>query len=74
MSGNPDTGAVQTPDEIRLPTTEVGVIGWLNHNLFSSKLNGILTIVLGIIVVLIALAIHTVYRSRLPAPEATTGD
>ena len=50
MSDSPDTSAVQTPEEIRPPSTEVGVVGWLHHNLFSSKLNGLLTIVTGLLV------------------------
>ena len=50
MSDSPGTGAVQTPEEIRPPTSEVGVVGWLHHNLFSSKLNGLLTIVTGLLV------------------------
>ena len=40
-------------EEVRPPTTEVGVVGWLHHNLFNSKLSGVLTIVLGAIVVLV---------------------
>ncbi len=50
MSDSPGTGELQAPEEVRPPTTEVGVIGWLNHNLFSSKLNGILTIVMVLLV------------------------
>ena len=45
--------AAAPAEEVRPPTTEVGVIGWLHHNLFSSKLNGVLTIVLGVIVALV---------------------
>jgi general L-amino acid transport system permease protein len=40
-------------EEVRPPTSEVGVLGWLHHNLFNSKLNGLLTIVLAAIVVLV---------------------
>ena len=50
MSDSPGTGAVRTPEEVRPPTSEVGVYGWLNHNLFSSKLNGLLTIVMMLLV------------------------
>jgi general L-amino acid transport system permease protein len=55
MSGSPQMsttppGAVE---EIRPPSTEVGVLGWLHHNLFNSKLNSLLTIVLGVVVVLV---------------------
>ena len=37
-------------EEVRPPTSEVGVIGWFHHNLFYSKISGVLTIVLAIIV------------------------
>jgi general L-amino acid transport system permease protein len=40
-------------EEIRPPTSEVGAIGWLHHNLFNSKLNGILTFVVGAIVLVV---------------------
>ena len=47
MSGSPqmspDTPVVT--EEVRPPSTEVGVVGWLYHNLFNSKLNGLLTII-----------------------------
>ncbi len=45
-------------DEIRPPTSEVGALGWLHHNLFSSKLNGLVTIVLGVVVLLIVMAVY----------------
>ena len=53
-------------EEIRPPATEVGVIGWLHHNLFSSKLNGLLTIVLGAVVVLVlySLAQWMIFEAR----------
>jgi general L-amino acid transport system permease protein len=59
MSASPSLGAgPSTPtEEIRPPTTEVGVIGWLHHNLFNSKLNGILTVVVGTIVVLVVVGL-----------------
>jgi general L-amino acid transport system permease protein len=55
MSDDPQMtpGTPQPEEELRPPASEVGVLGWLNRNLFNSKLNGILTIVLGIIVVLV---------------------
>jgi general L-amino acid transport system permease protein len=37
--------------EIKPPATEVGAIGWLRHNLFNSKLSGLATIAVGILVV-----------------------
>jgi general L-amino acid transport system permease protein len=40
------------PEEIRPPSTEVGALGWLRHNLFNSKLSGLATIVVGAILVL----------------------
>ena len=39
--------------EIRPPSTEVGVLGWLKHNLFGSKGSGAATIVIGTIVVVV---------------------
>jgi general L-amino acid transport system permease protein len=39
--------------EIQPPSTEVGVLGWLKHNLFNSKSSGVATIVVGTIVVVI---------------------
>jgi len=42
--------------EVRPPSTEVGIIGWLRHNLFDSKPSGLATIVIGA-VVLVALAL-----------------
>ena len=56
MSDSPGTGALQPPEEVRPPSSEVGAIGWLNHNLFSSKLNGVLTIVT---VLLVAVVIYS---------------
>ena len=52
MSDSPQmrTSPPAPVEEVRPPTTEVGVIGWLHHNLFSSKLNGILTIVTALLV------------------------
>jgi general L-amino acid transport system permease protein len=54
MSDSPQmsTSPPAPVEEVRPPTSEVGVIGWLHHNLFSSKLNGILTIVVGAVVLL----------------------
>jgi general L-amino acid transport system permease protein len=42
---NPTTPTDRT--EVQPPSTEVGVVGWLHHNLFNSKLSGISTIVIG---------------------------
>ena len=55
MSGSPQMGAVPPApaDEIRPPTTEVGVIGWLHHNLFNSKASGVATIVIAVILLLV---------------------
>jgi general L-amino acid transport system permease protein len=39
--------------EIRPPSSEVGVVGWLRHNLFNSKASGVTTIVLGVIIVVV---------------------
>jgi general L-amino acid transport system permease protein len=47
----------EVAEEIRPPSSEVGVLGWLHHNLFSSKLNGFLTFFLGAIVVLVLLGL-----------------
>ena len=38
--------------EVRPPSTEVGTMGWLHHNLFNSKLSGVISIVLGIVLLL----------------------
>ncbi len=66
MSDSPGTGTVQTPEAIRPPTTEVGALGWLHHNLFSSKLNGVLTVVLGVTValVIVGLAQWVLFEAR----------
>ena len=55
MSDDPQmtTGTPQPAGELRPPASEVGVVGWLSRNLFSSKLSGITTIVLGLIVALV---------------------
>jgi general L-amino acid transport system permease protein len=45
------TSTIHDPNEIRPPSVEVGVLGWLHHNLFSSKISGLTTIVLGVILV-----------------------
>ncbi len=42
------------PSEIRPPSSEVGAMGWLRHNLFNSKSSGIATIVVGLVVALAA--------------------
>lgn len=59
MSGSPqmspDTPVVT--EEVRPPSTEVGVVGWLYHNLFNSKLNGLLTIIVGLIVALVVIGL-----------------
>ncbi len=39
----------QNQAEVQPPSTEVGVVGWLHHNLFYSKVSGVITIVLGVI-------------------------
>ena len=38
--------------EVQPPSGEVGVVGWLHHNLFYSQLGGVVSIVLGVILVL----------------------
>jgi len=38
--------------EVQPPASEVGIVGWLRHNLFPTKVSGIVTIVLSIIVLL----------------------
>jgi general L-amino acid transport system permease protein len=51
MSGFPES------DEIRPPSSEVGVVGWLRHNLFSSWGSSVATIVVGgLLVICLALA------------------
>jgi len=56
----------QPVEEVQPPSTEVGVLGWLHHNLFNSKLNGLLTIVLGVVVlvVIIGLAQWMLFDAR----------
>jgi general L-amino acid transport system permease protein len=44
-------------EDVRPPSTEVGVVGWLYHNLFNSKLNGLLTIIVGLIVALVVIGL-----------------
>jgi general L-amino acid transport system permease protein len=41
----------QDQTEIQPPSTEVGVVGWLHHNLFYSKVSGVITVVLSLILV-----------------------
>jgi general L-amino acid transport system permease protein len=41
--------------QVQPPVTEVGVLGWLRHNLFYSVTSSIVTIILGTIVVVVAL-------------------
>jgi general L-amino acid transport system permease protein len=59
MSGDPqlspDTPVTAT--EVRPPTTEVGIVGWLYHNLFNSKLNSLLTIIVGLMVALVVVGL-----------------
>ena len=59
MSDKLQTSPAAPPpeEEVRPPSTEVGAVGWLHHNLFSSKLNGILTIVVGVIVALVLVSL-----------------
>ncbi len=59
MSGNPQLSpdAPVTTEEVRPPTTEVGVVGWLYHNLFNSKLNSLLTIIVGLVVALVVVGL-----------------
>jgi general L-amino acid transport system permease protein len=57
MSDSPQLGAAMSPEEVRPPTTEVGALGWLHHNLFSSKLNGLLTLIVGLVVVVVVLGL-----------------
>ncbi len=40
--------------DVRPPTTEVGIIGWLHRNLFHSKASGVVTIILSAILLLVA--------------------
>ena len=60
MSADPQmtAGRPQGVPEVKPPATEVGVLGWLHHNLFYSKTSGLITIVLGAVlaVVLVSLA------------------
>ncbi len=60
MSADPQmtAGRPQGVPEVKPPATEVGVLGWLHHNLFYSKTSGLITIVLGAVlaVVLVGLA------------------
>jgi len=44
----------QNQVEVQPPSSEVGVVGWLHHNLFSSKVSGVVTIVLSLILVVSA--------------------
>ena len=46
----------QDQAEVQPPSTEVGVLGWLHHNLFYSKVSGVFSIVLGVILLLAAWA------------------
>ena len=41
--------------EVQPPSTEVGVLGWLRHNLFNSKASGLATIVIAAILLVITL-------------------
>jgi general L-amino acid transport system permease protein len=46
----------QDQAEVQPPSTEVGVLGWLHHNLFYSKVSGVVSIVLGVVLLLAAWA------------------
>ena len=46
------TTSQQVPAEVQPPSTEVGVLGWLRRNLFSSVSSGIATIIAGVILAL----------------------
>jgi general L-amino acid transport system permease protein len=46
-----------TSERLSPPVTTVGALGWLRQNLFSSVISSIVTIVLGVLLVLAALAI-----------------
>ena len=48
------TADQSVPAEIRPPSTEVGVLGWLRRNLFNSVPSAIATIVVGLVIALIA--------------------
>jgi general L-amino acid transport system permease protein len=52
--------------EVRPPSTEIGVIGWLRHNLFSSVLSGAVTIVIGAVLVvsLLLIAEWALFQAR----------
>ncbi len=52
--------------EVRPPSTEIGVIGWLRHNLFSSVVSGALTIVIGAVLVvsLLLIAEWALFQAR----------
>jgi hypothetical protein len=45
--------ATTPPAELAPPVMEVGVIGWLRHNLFASVPSGIATIVIGAVLVVL---------------------
>ena len=45
------------PTEVQPPSTEVGALGWLRHNLFNSVPSAIATIVVLVILVLATIAI-----------------
>ncbi len=68
MSADPQMTAGRPPGvpEVKPPATEVGVLGWLHHNLFYSKTSGLITIVLGAVlaVVLVALAQWVLFGAR----------
>ena len=52
MSASPPALRTPDPHEVQPPISEVGVIGWLRHNLFSSVRSGLATIVIGLVVLI----------------------
>ena len=52
--------------ETRPPSTEIGVVGWLRHNLFSSLVSSVVTIVIGAVLVvsLLLIAEWAVFAAR----------
>jgi general L-amino acid transport system permease protein len=46
-ASGPTAGPAPLADEVRPPSSEVGAIGWLRHNLFSSLPSSVATVVVG---------------------------
>jgi general L-amino acid transport system permease protein len=59
------TARQQVPAEVQPPSTEVGALGWLRHNLFNSVPSGIATFIVLVALVLATLAIvEWVFEAR----------